>query len=240
MADLQLTGKEKHLGVKLAILFGLAYGAVFGAEKLVTQYTADVLSTNNTLKEELASFRGRLSEINDEELLQSQYVDSYNSYRNRNLILGPDVVTNSELAAKLDEEQRLYVLERLQQIKGERKFFEIDYSLSQPDNLPASFSNLTDDSNVAIRSNKMTIKMPLLHSLDLLMMLNDFYDPIDNRFTPVRCTMTFEGEDRTDNGSDSSLLTLKNNIASSCTLVWLSVFDPQLGAPEEEQPEASS
>lgn len=228
MSQLQVTEKERTLLIKLAVLIGIVYGAVFGAEKLSVDYNASVQAANSELKTELEGFISRLSEINEEELLQSQYVDNYNGYRDRNLIIGPDVVNDEERSAQIDEEQRLYILERLQQIKNERKFFDIDYNLSQPENLPASFSEFTAESDVAVRANTMNVRLDLLHSLDLLMLLNDFYDPVDNRFTPVKCSLRYIGPERESSELDSSLLVLNNNIESTCTLVWLSVYDPKL------------
>lgn len=230
MADLNITEKERNLLVKLAIIVAVSYGAVWVGERFATQYSAEVRSANSELKGELDEYRSKLAEIEDEEVLQSQYVETYNDYKERNLIVGSTATGEDEVAAEIDEANKL--LERLQQITRERKFFEITYSLPAAENLPASFSELTADSDVAIRARKMNLEMPLLHSLDLLMLLNDFYDVTDNRFTPSKCTMEYAGK-KAD--QEDGLLQLDENIQSECDLVWLSVHDPKQGIGEQEE-----
>lgn len=236
MADLNLTTKEKNLLIKLAVFVAVVYGLVWGSGKYAIEYTRDVREINSALNNELREYRSRLSEINEEEILQSQYVEAYNSYKDKSLIMGPEVVEDAERSAMIDETTRLFLLERLNKIREERKFFLIDYNITKPANLPASFSAHTAGSDVAVRVNLMNLKMPLLHSLDLLMLLNDFYDREVNRFTPVRCKLSFQrGAEAGDGTADdnSMLLELRENIYSSCDLVWLTVYDPKQGVVTE-------
>ena len=238
MAGITLAPKEKQLITKAVVFFAVMYGLVFASTRVSTDYTTNIQNVNTELKNELGGYRERLSVINEEELLQSQYVESYNNYRDRNLILNDDEINDEELAAEVNEEQRLFLLTRLQEISEERKFFEIQTVLRAPDQLPQSFSDLTVDSEVFLRANVMSFSLPLLHSLDMLMLLRDFYDPVTNRFTPVSCKMQFSYEIDEVLADESVLLNLDENIKSECILVWLSVFDPHLGTGGNLESEA--
>jgi hypothetical protein len=232
--NLTLTDQEKSLIIRLVLLIAVMYGLVYGAENRSLAYTADVRQLNTQLNEEMTDYRARLSEINEEEQEVSRYVESYNQYLEEKLILGPEQVENLEVASRVNEEQRLFLLERLQDVKNDRRFFDINYELSRPTNLPSTFSALTADSDVAVRANVMRVRMPLLHSLDMLMLLNDFYDAEDNKFTPVHCDLTYVGKPRTGAGSDQNIFGVEQNINSSCDLVWLSVYDPKQGQGRQE------
>ena len=220
-----ITEKEKKLGVNLAIIIAMCAGSVYGSDYYVEQETAVQRSLNNDLKGEEAEYRKRLSEIQDEERLQNQYVESYLAYKERGLIVGEEAGDGkSATAIKREEEQRLNLLERLQQIQEDRKFFPVQTSLTRPENLPSSFSQFTEESNVAVRTNQMLIEFKMLHSLDMLMLLGDFYDESTNRFVPVSCSI-----DRLAEKADASaeaLLRSEPKLDASCNLVWLTVFDP--------------
>ena len=226
MAKIQVTDKEKRLAVKLAVLGALAFGAVWGGEKYVTKFTADERTYNETLRTEENDFKTRLSRIQDEERLQNQFVESYKQYQERGLILGSEFSEDSELATEQDEIRRLALLERLQEIQQNRKFFNVVSRLTRPTNLPSSFSEYTAESNVAVRTNVMNVRMPMLHSLDMLMLLNDFYDDADNRFVPVQCQMLRGGE---YSSNPDELLNANEKLEGECDLVWLTIFDPLQG-----------
>ena len=226
MAKLQITDKEKRLAVKLAVLGAVSFGLVWGGEKYVTQFTSDGRTSNEALKTEENDYKTRLSRIQDEERLQNQFVESYKRYQERGLILGSEFSEDSELATEQDEIRRLALLERLQEIQQNRKLFSVVSRLTRPTNLPSSFSEYTAESNVAVRTNVMNVTMPMLHSLDMLMFLNDFYDDADNRFVPVHCQMIRSGG-FSDNPDE--LLNASEKLDGECDLVWLTIFDPLQG-----------
>ena len=220
-----ITEKEKKLAINVAIVIALCAGSVYGSDYYVAQETAVQRSLNNELKGEEAEYRKRLAEIQDEERLQNQYVESYLAYKERGLIVGEEAGdAKSATAVKREEEQRLDLLERLQQIQEDRKFFPVETSLTRPENLPSSFSQFTEESNVAVRTNQMKINFKMLHSLDMLMLLGDFYDESTNRFVPVSCSigrLDTKGEVNAE-----ALLRLEPKLDAECNLVWLTVFDP--------------
>lgn len=226
MAAPQLSDKEKGLIVKIVIFLGVMYGAVWGSQTWVSQFTAAERNLNSELKEEEADFRTRLSQIQDEERLQNQYVESYRNYQDQGLILGRDYVEDEDFAAEQDEIRRLALLEKLQEIQQNRSLFRVISRLTQPENLPPSFSEYTMESDVAVRTYLMNVQMPMLHSLDMLMLLNDFYDEDTNRFVPVKCTMSRLGE---YTGDPEDLLTADEKLNGECDLVWLTIYDPLQG-----------
>lgn len=223
---IQITEKEKKILVKVVVLGAVMFGLVWAGERYVNQFTVDERSLNETLRTEEADFRTRLSQIQDEERLQNQFVESYRRYQEQGLILGNQFAEDSEFAAEQDEIFRLVLLERLQEIQRDRKFFNFVSRMTKPSNLPSSFSEYTSDSQVAVRTNLMNIQMPMLHSLDMLMLLNDFYDEETNRFVPVRCAI---GRTVTYTGNPEDLLNSDAKLSGECDLVWLTIFDPLQG-----------
>lgn len=226
MAAPQLSDKEKGLIVKIVILGAVMYGAVWGSQNWVADFRAAESKLNNELKAEEADFRTRLSQIQDEERLQNQYVESYRNYQEQGLILGSEFVEDEQFASEQDEIRRLALLERLQEIQQNRSLFTVVSRLTQPENLPPSFSEYTAESDVAVRTYLMKIQMPMLHSLDMLMLLNDFYDEETNRFVPVRCSMSRLGE---YSGNPEDLLSADEKLNGECDLVWLTIYDPLQG-----------
>ena len=221
-----MTEKEKNIVVKLVILAAIFIGLVYGGERFVQTFTQEERTLFSSLQEEQANYRTRLSQIQDEERLQNQYVEAYSRYRDRGLIYGKEYAPETELAAEQDEIFRLTLLERLQEIQTNRRFFDLVSTMRSPENLPSSFSEFTADSEVAVRTNLMKIEMPMLHSLDMLMMLNDFYDEESNRFVPVECSIVRTAE---YTGNTEELLNADEKLLGSCDLVWLTVFDPLQG-----------
>ena len=226
MAKIEISDKEKKIIVKVVVVFAIAYGLVWGGNRTVTDFQQTERSTNETLKSEEADYRTRLAQIQDEERLQNQYIESYLDYQSSGLIVGSEYAPDSEITLEQDEARRLELLERLQRIQFDRKFFDVTSKLGRPENLPNSFSQYTEDSEVAVRTNLMTIEMPMLHSLDILMLLHDFYDNESNRFIPVRCRMAKIGTLRED---AETLLNSSEKLQGECDLVWLTVFDPLQG-----------
>ena len=219
--------KEKKLAVKLAIILIVFIGAVYASDYYVGIETTAQVRTNNELSEEEGNYRKRLAEIQDEERLQNQYVESYLAYTASGLIVGEEIASDDVQALKGEEEQRLGLLERLQQIQSDRKFFNVQTSLTRPENLPSTFSQYTEESNVAVRTNQMQITFEMLHGLDMLMLLGDFYDDETNRFVPVSCEIT-----RTVSAGElnaEALLQPTAKLLAKCDLVWLTVFDPLQG-----------
>ena len=239
-----VTEKERKLGINLAIVVAICIGSVYGSDYYVEQDTSVQRSLNNDLKAEEAEYRKRLSEIQDEERLQNQYVESYLAYKERGLIVGEEAGdAKSATAIKREEAQRLGLLERLQQIQEDRKFFPVETSLTRPENLPSSFSQFTEESNVAVRTNQMEIKFEMLHGLDMLMLLGDFYDANTNRFVPVSCKIQrLKGQETQEGANAEALLRSEPKLDATCNLVWLTVFDPlqdkATAGGQTEQPES--
>lgn len=223
----QLTEFEQRFISKMLAIIALVIGVIYGLNYLVEQYTAEERGRNNNLKSEEADYRKRLAEIQDEERLQNQYIESYVNYRDSNLIVGADVGAESELSNELIEERRINLLQRLQQIQRDRNFYAVNARLTRPENLPPSFSDFTEESDVAVRTNSMKVTMDMLHSLDMLMLLNDFYDSESNRFIPVQCAVNR----KTDvlQLTADELLVDGAKLAAECDLVWLIVYDPKQG-----------
>ena len=230
MAAIVLTEKEQQLLAKTFIIVAVIIALVYGSEYYVTQSTAEERQLNNSLKSEEADYRRRLAEIQDEERLQNQYVESYLEYQEGGLIVGEDVVAVDDAGFSAAEERRIQLLERLQQIQQDRNLYQVEARLTRPESLPATFSEFTQDSNVEVRTNRMFVAMPMLHSLDMLMLLNDFYDAETNRFVPVDCKMQRSGEIR--DLSTDELLVNEAKLHGECSLVWLTVFDPLQGRAE--------
>ncbi|MBF2760585.1 MAG: hypothetical protein ISN28_10020 [Ectothiorhodospiraceae bacterium AqS1] len=223
----QLTEFEQRFISKMLAVIAIIIGAIYGLNYMVEQYTAEERTRNENLKSQEADYRQRLAAIQDEERLQNQYIESYINYRDSNLIVGSDVGEESELANQLIEERRITLLQRLQQIQRDRNFYEVGARLTRPENLPPSFSNFTQESDVAVRTNSMKITMDMLHSLDMLMLLNDFYDSESNRFIPVQCAVNRKTGSL--QLSADELLVEGAKLGAECDLVWLIVYDPKQG-----------
>ncbi len=223
----QLSLPEQQYIAKMLLAIAIVIGAVYGLDYVVEQSTAEERNLNSNLKSQEADYRKRLAEIQDEERLQNQYVESYLNYQDSGLIVGADVGEDTDVSNQLTEERRITLLERLQQIQRDRNFYQVGARLTRPENLPPSFSEFTQDSDVAVRTNSMSINMEMLHGLDLLMLLNDFYDSDSNRFIPVQCEVN-----RTTPNlqlSADELLVEGAKLSGQCDLVWLIVYDPKQG-----------
>ncbi len=224
-----ISEKEKRLLVVVVIFAAVVVGVVLGGERFVGGYTSEQRAIFTDLESQIADYRTRLSQIQDEERLQNQYVESYIAYKESGLIIGEDLGLDTQAAAEADEATRLDLLERLQQIQQDRKFFPVETRLTKPENLPSTFSEYTADSDVSVRTNLMTVSMPMLHGLDILMLLGDFYDRSANAFTPVRCRLKKGDEPVGESEVANKLLEIRENIAAECDLVWLTVYDPLQG-----------
>ncbi len=225
MASIELTGEERKLAVVAAVFIAVFLGAEYGLRKFSETYTAELRSENRKLNSDFSKIQKQLSEIVDEERQQQQFVEKYLAYDQQGLIKTPSEAGAAEVE-QADEEQRLSWLSRLQEIRSDRKLFKLNYDLSPPEVLDPNFSSYTEGSTVAVRTNSMRMALPLLHELDLLMLINDFYDESDNRFVNTSCSIR-----RLTSGFE---LGLNQNLEGECELIWLTVFDPEKIVEEEE------
>ena len=229
---------EKNLAIKVVILIAVLYGLVWASNKYIAEFTNTERSTNSNLKEELQDFQQRLGQIQVEEQLQTQYVSEYNQFQSAGRIISE---AEADRSSENEEIRRLELLTKLKDIINARQFFEANYTLSSPENLPQGFTGETEASTILIRSTRMDITMSLLHSLDILMLINDFYDEQTNRFVPIECTLQLTN-DALRSGSQQdrrlALFEVTENIEATCGLVWLSVFDPELEKVEGEDESA--
>jgi hypothetical protein len=236
---MNLEQAEKNLAIKVIIFAVVVYGLVWGSNRYIAEFTNAERAANDEYKATLQDFQERLGQIQVEEQLQSQYVNEYNQFQSSGRIVSDQEIAQ---ASENEELRRLELLSRLQDIINEREFFEAQYTLSSPENLPSETSEIISESTVLIRATRMDIEMPLLHSLDILMLINDFYDEQTNRFVPVDCEMTlmnnrFRSEDAQERRL--ALFEVTENIEAKCGLVWLSIYDPALGKSQEELEESA-
>ena len=226
------TAKEKRLLVVLASVVVVSYGAMVVLKKLGQEYVREVTVEHTSHQSGVAQYSDRLAKIKDEERLQNQYIEAYRRYDLQGLIKAGDEVAGAEVA-KEDEELRLKRLSRLQEVQQHRSLESVGYTLNQPEIISSEYSEFTKDSSVAVRVNSMTVQLPLIHELDLLMLLGDYYDAETNRFFPVKCSLKSllpEGQQLARGD-----FKLEPHAEGSCDLIWVTVFDPEKGKERSDK-----
>ena len=158
------------------------------------------------------------------------FVEKYLAYDRAGLIKTPSEA-GGEGIEQADEELRLAWLSRLQEIRTDRKFFKFTYDISPPTIVDSQFSEYTKDSSVAIRTNELQVNFAMLHELDVLMLINDFYDDEENPFVNTRCSLYRNTEER------EFVLELQENLVAECGMIWITVFDGEktVGDPDGSQ-----
>ena len=217
---IEISEQSKKVLVKAVAFVAFLFGVEFGAEFYAGSYFDGLEEENQRLQDELTEVKSLLTRIVDEERQQQLFVEKYLSYDRAGLIKTPQEA-GGETIEQSDEELRLAWLSRLQEIRTDRKFFKFSYELSPPGIVDPQFSEYTRDSTVAIRSNELRISFNMLHELDVLMLINDFYDDENNPFVNTSCSLERNSEDR------EFVLELQENLKAECRMIWITVFDDE-------------
>ena len=216
---IEFSEQSKRVAVKAVVFIAAIVGGQFGAEFYAEKYFSSLNQKNQQLQNELTEVKSQLARIVDEERQQQLFVEKYLAYDRAGLIKTPREA-GGEGIEQSDEELRLAWLSRLQEIRTDRKFFKFGYELSPPSVVDPQFSEYTKDSTVAIRTNELAVSFSLLHELDILMLINDFYDDEENPFVNTRCTLQ-----RNIDQDAEFVLELRENLSASCDMIWITVFD---------------
>ena len=212
MADIQLYPKERRVVMATAIFAGICLAIAYGAEWGAATFSSQSQRENAVLKQEQDNFQERLATIQDEERLQNQYAQSYRDWEAHGL---------------LGEESRLAWVETLQTIQERRNLFPISYQISAQEVFDSDSSVYTENSSVSVQASPMTIKMGMLHVLDVLLFLNDYAKEVSGVFIPTFC--------RVDRHSSRFEAVNRPNMTGECRLEWITVADPDKGLSREEQ-----
>ena len=217
---IELSDHAKATLIKATVFVAVVIGAQYGADFYAGKYFSSLEQENDKLQNELAEVKSQLARIVDEERQQQLFVEKYLAYDRAGLIKTPREA-GGVVIEQADEELRLAWLSRLQEIRTDRKFFKFTYDISPPSIVDPQFSEYTKDSTVAIRTNELQVNFTMLHELDALMLINDFYDNDNNPFVNTRCVMYRNVEDT------EFVLELQENLVAECSMIWITVFDDE-------------
>ncbi len=113
-----------------------------------------------------------------------------------------------------DKEDRLYWIEHINQIKENRKLFELDYRIGAQQAIQADPG--IPPGNFTLYGSTLNLGFTLLHEEDLLNALNDFKKNTKRIGLLRECSLTRTSESAASNA-------IAPHLKAECTLVWLSL-----------------
>lgn len=205
--NIVLTQKEKRLTIIVVVVFAVTVLGTGFARTQAIDYVQKQTSLKQSLESEVVDIRTRLAGIEDEREAVRANRENYLRW------------VNSGVVGE-QKEDRVNWIKAMKQVTLEKNLFPSAYSfpgdavLLSPDASP-----FTQGSNVQIRLWSMNLNMPMLHDLDALLFLETLESRVSSLFFPIECSFAL-------NQPEFSL-EKRENMSSSCRLVWVSANDPE-------------
>lgn len=196
--------REKKLGIFVAVIFLLVVALPYFGD----QYSVDYLTTqkrlDRNLRTEIQDFQLKLATIEDQRRLLRENREAYISWVERGAV---------------GEQKPVDWVRQMQNIVEERKLLPPSFSFDNPVNHSSDAYPWTKDSTANISVMSMSLKMPMLHDLDMLMFLDSLDSRVGSLFFPVECDFVRLESEFT--------LVKQANMQADCALNWISINDPE-------------
>ena len=216
MAAIVIQEREKTLFKVLVAVLVFALAAPEFANQWGSEYLAKESRQRENLESKVADLTERLAGIEDQRQLLRRFINDYRKW---------------ESSGSLDDHNLISWVRTMEEIKNERKLFQIAFNFGDERTLVPSDSKFTDGSTAAMSLVEMQVEMDMLHDMDFLMFMESLDQSTSALFFPTECELTRETE--------RFALQQRVNMKSTCLIKWLAVRDPDRKAAAEEGEETA-
>lgn len=213
-----ITPKEQKIAIIVAVVFAVSVGIPSYGVQAVQQLLSTESKVQSELQSEIAQLNEQLSSIEDErQKLRNNRVD-YLTWVNRGVVGAQSPIEWVKL---------------LQQVQSSRYFQPVAYGFAGEQFIGGAESPLVGEGTIQISILRMNLQFPMLHDLDMLVLMEQIEKQTTSFFFPVDCDFV-----RTQPVDAEFELVDRVNLNSECQLDWISVMDPAQDAEALAQAQA--
>lgn len=201
-----VTPKERKIGIIAAVVFAVSVGIPSYGAQALQQLLNTESKLQSELQSEIAQLNEQLSSIEDErQKLRNNRAD-YLQWVNRGVV---------------GAQQPIEWVKLLQRVQSSRYFQPVSYGFEGEELIGGGRSPLVGEGTIQISILRMNLAFPMLHDLDMLVLLEQIQKSTTSFFFPVDCAFV-----RTQAADAEFELVDRNNLNSECQIDWISVLDP--------------
>lgn len=201
---LVFTEKEKKLGLIIAMIVVAAIALPYFGDKYSADYLRSQKSLDRKLQTEISDFEQKLATIEDQRRLLRENREEYISWVEKGAV---------------GEQDPVDWVREMKNIVDERKFHPPEFQFGGTMNHSSKAYPWTKDSTVNVAVMPMSLKLPMLHDLDMLVFLENLDARVGSLFFPIECDFV--------RVETEFALANRVNMESSCMLDWVFINDPE-------------
>jgi len=202
---MEFSEKEKKLIILVAIVAFMSIGLPIIAGKYANEFNNREVALKRELQTELDDLSKKLATVEDTRQVLQENRENYLKWIESGAVGAQDPVPWVNL---------------IKDITTKRALNPLSYNFLEEVDHPSESYPLTQDSTVNISSWQMSLELPMLHDMDMFMLLGELKARTESLFFPIECNLS-----RVE--KDFELIN-RININSECQISWVFVKDPDL------------